>query len=173
MQGGRCAYCECDLTREGKHPHVEHFQQRCTNLGRPLTFEWSNLFRSCTHEERCGKHKDRLVDEYDPNDILKPDVDNPRMYLQFDGFGNVGSRQGLDQKGVRRAMETIRVFNLRERKLVNARLAYLAGPRYDFEQIDNAAVSDEERAALVDGLSEVYRASAYSSAILDLFGAAP
>lgn len=171
MQGARCAYCECDLSRESQPPHVEHFEQR--SRAPALTFEWTNLFRSCSHTTRCGKHKDEQAGSYPPAVLLKPDRDNPREYLEFNVDGEVGPRSGVISGGAARARETIRVFNLNERGLVNARKAFLARPRSTFDEARIAFPDDADLWAFLSEIAEEYRASAFSAAILDLLGVVP
>jgi uncharacterized protein (TIGR02646 family) len=107
MQGRRCAYCEADIS-DGRR-HIEHFRQR----GRypQGTFEWANLFGSCNREESCGKHKDRCG-AYAPNNLVKPDVDDPEEFFLFVSDGTIAVRDGLSDAARCRAEETLRVFNL-------------------------------------------------------------
>jgi uncharacterized protein (TIGR02646 family) len=171
LQGTRCAYCECSLSNEGSRPHVEHFEQR--SRAPHKTFDWSNLFRSCSHKECCGKHKDAHVGTYADGNLIKPDVENPREFLEFDSAGGIAPRRGVNEQQRVRAEETIRVFNLTARRLVSSRRAYLVGPR----SVLDAAVRDlgDDPIAIehIDAIAADYRSSAFSAAILDLFGIAP
>ena len=106
MQGKRCAYCEDALQESGRH--IEHFEQRSRKP--QFSFAWSNLFGSCNKEYSCGKHKDRQ--NYNPNDIIKPDVDDPDDYLRFLSNGRIVPRDGLTPVDLNKAKETLRVFNL-------------------------------------------------------------
>ncbi|GHU03948.1 hypothetical protein FACS1894158_03340 [Betaproteobacteria bacterium] len=110
MQGKRCAYCEADISNTN-NKHIEHFRQR----GRfpQGTFDWSNLFGSCSREESCGKHKDQCG-AYNPADIVKPDVDDPEQFFVFVSDGAIAIRQGLSPQDQHRASETLRVFNLND-----------------------------------------------------------
>lgn len=107
MQGQRCAYCESDIADGNKH--IEHFRQKDPNP--TTTFLWSNLFGSCNREESCGRHKDRRI-SYLPTDLLKPDEDDPEHYLVFAADGSVSPRKNLSPVDLRRATETLRIFNL-------------------------------------------------------------
>jgi uncharacterized protein (TIGR02646 family) len=171
LQANHCAYCECDLSNEGTNPHVDHFEQRSRTPAK--TFEWANLFRSCSHHECCAKHKDRLASTYAPGALLKPDVDNPRQYIEFDTQGRVAPRRELSDTERQRADVTIRVFNLMASRLVNSRLAYLAGPRAVLDATLNTLTDDSSASACIDSIAADYRASAFSAAILDLFGVGP
>ncbi len=105
MQGGLCAYCESELTEKR---HIEHFRQRSSFA--KLSFEWENLFGSCNREDSCGKFKDKQ--SYDPNDLIKPDVDDPDRFLIFLTNGRIVPRDDLDGEELKKARETLRVFNL-------------------------------------------------------------
>ncbi|WP_035823606.1 MULTISPECIES: retron Ec78 anti-phage system effector HNH endonuclease PtuB [Janthinobacterium] len=107
MQQHRCAYCEDALRNDKKH--IEHFRQK----GRDpkVTFLWSNLFGSCNRIDNCGKFKDELP-PYDPADLIKPDEEDPERFFLFVSDGSVAVREGLNATDKKRAMETIRIFNL-------------------------------------------------------------
>ncbi|MBC3467844.1 retron Ec78 anti-phage system effector HNH endonuclease PtuB [Pseudomonas sp. RW10S2] len=107
MQGTRCAYCEASIASLDRH--IEHFQQR--NRHPQGTFDWHNLFGSCNRRTSCGKHKDNCG-HYTPNDLIKPDNENPENLLVFTPNGAVMPRANLDAVQQRRAEETIRILNL-------------------------------------------------------------
>lgn len=110
MQGERCAYCECNLNQNGQH--IEHFEQRSRYPA--LTFVWDNLFWSCERECSCGKHKDKQ--SYNPNDLIKPDLDDPEHFFVFITDGTIAIRQGLSPRDQQRATETLRIFNLDDQR---------------------------------------------------------
>lgn len=107
MQDRRCAYCEGEISPSNRH--IEHLRQK----GRDptVTFEWSNLFGSCNREDSCGEHKDRCP-IYPPQVLIKPDSEDPELYLVFDHHGGVTPRSSLGAADRHRATETIRIFNL-------------------------------------------------------------
>lgn len=107
MQGGRCAYCEADISVTDRH--IEHFRQRSRHP--KDTFAWDNLFGSCNREDSCGKHKDRCG-AYASEALIKPDVDDPERFLLFVSDGTVVPRRELNAAERFRAEETLRVFNL-------------------------------------------------------------
>jgi uncharacterized protein (TIGR02646 family) len=107
MQGHRCAYCEADISNGQKH--IEHFRQKGRDA--TVTFLWSNLFGSCNRKDSCGKHKDGCGD-YNPSDLIKPDVDDPEHFFVFVPDGTIAIRQGLSKADKHRATETLRIFNL-------------------------------------------------------------
>lgn len=107
MQGGRCAYCEAEISID--RSHIEHFRQR----GRypQGTFDWENFFGSCNRSDTCGDHKDKCG-PYNPSDLLKPDIDDPDEFLMFDPQGGIHPKAGLTAGNQHRAQETIRILNL-------------------------------------------------------------
>ena len=118
IQKERCAYCE---RRTGTSPadgHVEHFRKQANN--HELELSWSNLFWSCVDESTCGKHKDKCdrplgsgrQASFIFDDLIDPSVDDPHDYLMFLPDGTVRPREGLSAAGERRALETMRVFQL-------------------------------------------------------------
>lgn len=171
LQKMRCAYCECDLQNESHDPHLEHFEQRSRALAK--TFSWYNIFWSCTRPDRCGKRKDSVVQTYNPADLLKPDVDDPRAFLFFTSEGGVEPRVGLGAVARRRAEETIRVFALDHPSLVAMRKAYLAGPHGELQQLREAGFSPDEAREFVQDLLNAYADVPFSAAVLDVLGVAP
>jgi len=168
LQGQRCAYCECDLENEGRYPHIEHFVQRSREPSQ--TFVWANLFRSCSHEDRCGKHKDKqeIVASYVQGVLVKPDVDDPRAFLRFRGDGEVEVRH--DAPSAQRAAETIRVFHLNHVALKAMRKPWMDAARQEAEKIAEFGL-DEETEALFQLLVEDWRGKPHEAAIFDVLGA--
>lgn len=108
MQGRYCAYCECEI--KPGDGHIEHFRQK----GRfpQGTFDWSNLFASCSHQDSCGIYKDRCGD-YDHSVLIKPDVEDPEKFFLFASNGSIVIRlEKLSPPEVHRAKETLRILNL-------------------------------------------------------------
>ncbi|MBS1205906.1 MAG: uncharacterized protein H6R25_2805 [Proteobacteria bacterium] len=135
MQNGYCAYCECRLDRK----HIEHFRNR--DEFKALTFVWENIFGSCgdTRQkggwQRCGIYKDNGAGDYLPEELIKPDDENPSFFLHFLISGKVRPREGLSAIDKHKALETIRVFNLNDdpvlygsrRKAIQAELYLITG----------------------------------------------
>ncbi len=121
MQSGTCAYCERAIFKD-RHGHIEHFIQKGDHPA--ATFEWSNLFWSCCEAMSCGRHKDNQVgrNSYHKADLIKPDVDDSAVYFAFNTAGSIFPHFELNQIDERRALETIRVFNLNS---AQAQLPYL------------------------------------------------
>ena len=109
IQGHRCAYCESDIS--GRNKQIEHFRQKASHRYPQGTFEWANLFGSCTRKDSCGNHKDKCG-EYHHEDLIKPDEEDPELYLLFVVDGSISQRHGLTEKDNHRAKKTLEVFNL-------------------------------------------------------------
>lgn len=144
IQGKRCAYCECGIV--GEAGHIEHFFPRSRFPG--MAFDWSNLFYSCDSRRTCGNAKDgKESGEYNPEDLIKPDVDEPDEFLLFLPNGQVVPRSSLDPGRRRRASETIRVFKLGDQKLEGKRrraLKQFTDANPDLE-VDLGVLSEQER----------------------------
>lgn len=121
MQGSFCAFCERATTRSSGH--IEHFYHKGQKEGgvahfRHLTFVWDNLFGCCgkTSSNTCGHFKDRQGQQgpgtYNPNDLIKPDRDDPSQFLDFLTTGVIKEKSGLSAQNKKKALETIRVLNL-------------------------------------------------------------
>lgn len=168
IQRLHCAYCERDLQSERRQPHIEHFEQQ--KRAPKKVFAWDNLFWSCSHEEHCGKLKDRLVSTYHHSDLLKPDVDDPRCFLCFYSDGSVAPRPGLNPADEKRASETVRAFGLDLQRLRTARKAYLSTPLAQAQEVAGANFPDAEAMVFLRDLAGSYENSAFSAAIFDILG---
>lgn len=162
----RCAYCEGALYRTDCH--IEHFRRKRPGHHPQLTFAWDNLFLSCNAREHCGHFKDRRsAPPYDPDQLLKPDQDEPGHYLFFHSSGQVRARSGLSAGDEQRAMATIRVFGLDDRTLAGRRAKAVAKYKAmlcaDLDEL--AAWSPAERAAYLDGEVQAACHESYATAI--------
>jgi len=121
MQGNFCAFCE-RATYQG-NGHIEHFYHKGQKPDgsapfKHLTFTWSNLFGCCGKEtsNTCGHYKDRVgrqgPGEYNPNDLIKPDIEDPVSFFNFLETGVIEAKAGLSDNSKKRANETIRILNL-------------------------------------------------------------
>lgn len=170
----RCAYCEVRIVvpnppdgieAEYENSHIEHFRTRkdCPQL----TFDWNNLFLSCTISKVCGKYKDEGHEfPYAPEDLIKPDVDDPDLYLHFSSTGEVLPRDGLDAQKTNRAKETIRVLRLDDPTLIHRRqevLSSVLSGLQEFMQIPG--VSDDELALYCQEEVQAREWEPFSSAI--------
>jgi len=166
LQSGKCAYCESDFETLSKDPHVDHFRKR--NQSPELTFQWGNLFCSCTTETHCARYKDKLKG-LDSSLLLKPDEDNARGFLHFSTDGSVSPKLKLDDTSRRRAEETIRGFNLDSPKLRGARRSYLRSIEGELRSVEEMGLSDSELHRYVEDLRQTYADGPFSTAILSLF----
>lgn len=108
LSNGKCAYCECLLTKESNYMEVEHFEDKKHNPDNVL--DWNNLLPSCKH---CNGHKSthNIIEE----PIVNPFIDNPNDHLYF----HLYRYKHKDTKGE----TTISVLDLNdvERRLVETR----------------------------------------------------
>jgi hypothetical protein len=109
-----------------------------------------------------------VIDTYDRSVLIKPDVDDPRRFIEFTGDGYVRARRGLPAADATRATETIRVFALDAWSLRTARLPFLAEPLRLAQEA--AALTFDDANELLVGYANDYRGSAYEAAIFDVFG---
>ena len=110
FQDVRCAYCEGSVYDDG---HIEHFRRKNQNHFPHLIFVWPNLFLSCGSMNHCGHYKDRPnADPYNPDELVKPDEQDPDHYFYFHSSGEIRQRFGISPENQSCASETIRVFNL-------------------------------------------------------------
>lgn len=139
--GVRCAYCEGLIFYGG---HIEHFRRKSLKHYPELTFDWNNLFLACDARTHCGHHKDRRsAPAYDPNQLIKPDEDDPDVFLYFHSSGEVRVRgklsAGNDLRAKAKAEVTIQVFCLNDSTLVAERARAVSEYRKmksdDFEEL--------------------------------------
>lgn len=71
---GKCAYCECDLTKESKYMEVEHFRDK-KNYPHDVV-NWNNLLPSC---KRCNGSKGTHDVQSSP--IVNPYDEDPRDHF--------------------------------------------------------------------------------------------
>lgn len=143
MQGERCAYCEADISSDGKR-HIEHFRQKGRDPTQ--TFVWQNLFGSCGNPNTCGTYKD-IQGVYPPAVLIKPDQDDPDHFLRFHSDGSISVHTGLSDSDQERASETLRLFNLTDGSLRWQRQAATTGYLQTAEEIAELAAVDLQLAA--------------------------
>lgn len=141
MQGERCAYCECSISRP--NCHIEHFVQK----GRvpQETFNWDNLFGSCNISGTCGKLKDN-VGRYDHHQVVKPDIDHPDEYLLYINDGTIVPAKGLSAAQQGKAEQTLGVLGLHHSggQLREMRRYAIAGYIQTAEGIAEFAIDDPD-----------------------------
>lgn len=108
LSHGKCAYCECSLTKESNYMEVEHFEDKKHNPDKVM--DWDNLLPSCKH---CNGHKSTHNVVVEP--IVNPFIDDPKNHLYFQHY----RYKSKDDKG----KNTISVLELNdgERRLVDTR----------------------------------------------------
>lgn len=146
-----CSYCESLLT-EASGAHIEHLFPKSDHPDK--TYRWDNLYLSCQSTDHCGHYKDSTAaPDYDPADLIQPDIDNPDDYLHFHSSGEVAVRSGLPDAERHRAQTTIAVLNLNAPSLVASRHAVAS-------QIHAMILPDLELLELLDedDLSELFSA---------------
>jgi uncharacterized protein (TIGR02646 family) len=171
LQGGLCAYCEGSLDVLGRH--IEHLRQRSSFP--KLTFEWENLFASCTQEDSCGRYKDNHAERFNPGDLLNPcdPGDDPDQFFRFRTDGTIDVRAGLAAREQHRARETLRVFNLDPDHGRLRSMRRRAVEAYQAVEPDICSAllefSDEERRAFIREEIERTRNEPFSTVIRHLF----
>lgn len=119
MQSKYCVYCEGRIEKS-ENRHIEHFRRR--QFFQNLCFSWENLFGSCSNPEHCGHFKDSSKnDNYQPEDLVKPDEEDPRDYLLFLEDGSVQPQPDLSPTDNYRAVKTIQILGLNHPTLKSRR----------------------------------------------------
>lgn len=152
LQATLCAYCEGHLDQWGQH--IEHLHPRSAYPH--LTFDWTNLFLSCSQDDSCGRFKDHRAGNFNPGLLVDPTQEDPDHYFVFRTSGKIDVREGLTPQEKAKAEETIRVFNLnldrKERSLV--RLRRLELNNYEQREPDLvgflAELEESERAEFIE-----------------------
>src|SRR5262249_28240484 len=136
--GGKCAYCESDVTVTGDGV-VDHFRPKRVAIDLDgatfpgywwLTYAWENLYLACAH---CNRNKGSRfpvagVRATGPDDallaeaalLLDPCLDEPADHFVFDDKGYVASCSGV-RDGYDRGAITIDTLGLNRGPLVLAR----------------------------------------------------
>ncbi|EGA71209.1 hypothetical protein VISI1226_14188 [Vibrio sinaloensis DSM 21326] len=175
MQNGFCVYCE-SVAIKG-NGHIEHFfhKGQKTDGSTPykhLTFNWTNLFGCCglSSSNTCGHYKDREgkngPGQYNANDIIKPDIDDPKLFLNFLDTGVIEVKTGLTPHEQKRAEETLRVLNL---ALLNgARKTQIDIFKQELKELEELShsLNDDTLQREIDIIKEKVCTQEYQSAVL-------
>ena len=127
MQNFRCAYCERSIHKnreieDGYDGHIEHFRRKNVNFFPEHTFDWENLFYSCSTGSTCGRYKDKYLKNREQYKLLiNPCLENPEDFFVFDDRGRIAVRDGLNDFQIKRAEFTIKAFHLDEPSLTKLR----------------------------------------------------
>lgn len=135
MQGDFCAYCERLINEKANDNEIEHFYQKGRNCS--VTFSWDNMFNSCKVVGVCANYKDRKAKPYCQDDLIKCDIENPEVFFTFNSDGYITVNKGLDDDSNRRAIETIRVFNLNQKNLQQSRECMVKGYKQEAEELQD------------------------------------
>ncbi|MDR0972411.1 MAG: TIGR02646 family protein [Prevotellaceae bacterium] len=122
-QGNYCAYTEIRPSQT----HIDHFRKR--DHFPQDTFNYENLFVSCTSDKYGANHKDRHVKPWDYAKIINPALDDPSEYIEFIYTGVVIAK---DERG----QTTIDMFNLNEPTLVERRKKSLLQMKDMYKEFD-------------------------------------
>ncbi|MCD9479169.1 retron Ec78 anti-phage system effector HNH endonuclease PtuB [Photobacterium phosphoreum] len=176
MQGGFCVYCESVAIRG--NGHIEHFfhKGRKPDGTTPyihLTFDWTNLFGCCglMTGNTCGHYKDREGNEgpgsYNANNLIKPDVDDPKEYFNFLDTGVIEPKPGLPLDMQLKATETLRVLKL---DLLNGarktQIDIFKKELLELEKISDQ-LDDETLQQAIDSMKVVVKSQEYQTAVLE------
>lgn len=101
--------------------HIDHFRKK--NMFPQLTFEWENFVIDEVNNDKYGAdYKDKNVSIEDYDNLISPVLDNPEYYLTYIQDGTMIPRRDLTELAeIKRAEETIRLFNLNHPDLVHRR----------------------------------------------------
>lgn len=115
-QGRVCAYTELRIGDSvSSCCHIDHFKTR--NLFPELTFEYSNLLVACNSEYYGAKYKDKQVkSKEDYKNLINPVNEQMADHVQYTFEG-----KAMPLSGSRKGENTISIFNLNEKSLLNQR----------------------------------------------------
>ncbi|HEN7340875.1 MULTISPECIES: retron Ec78 anti-phage system effector HNH endonuclease PtuB [Serratia] len=175
MQGKYCCYCE-SIAEKG-NGHIEHFYHKGAKKGgdalyQHLTFDWGNLFASCgfTSGDTCGHYKDRLgkngPGDYEPNEIIKPDRDDPNDYFDFLQTGSIKIKESISDENAIKARETLRVLNLTHGSLNSARKKQIDIFKQELLSLIEMDIPDEVRSIAMDDIKKSIKKGEFQSAVL-------
>lgn len=98
-----------------KKSHIEHIIPK--SIKPQLFQEYNNFLVSCTDKETCGMAKEN---NYSDN-FINPVLENPQEYFEYDiKTGEIRAKKNSLEKQLK-AEETIKILNLNQSKLKNAR----------------------------------------------------
>jgi len=124
-QFNQCAYTELPLEYEKNDSHIEHLKRKDSAFFPELTFEWSNLFVSCSFDDFGGKYKDEKYlkgkTKADNALIINPALENPNEYFELTNWGELTIKTDLQELAKTKAEETIKAFNLNHNSLKDRR----------------------------------------------------
>ncbi len=116
-----CGYTEMLLVLDDSH--IDHFRKRI--LFSNLRFEWDNLIVAVKDSDFGANFKDNKIKLDDYSKILNPVVDNPHEYFAYTNWGKIIPKEELGETEKFKAQNTINLFNLNHKTLMNQRQKYL------------------------------------------------
>lgn len=100
MSGGKCVYCECNLSEQSTYLEVDHFHPKERYPSEVVT--WDNLNPSCKHCNSSKSTRDTVNEA-----IVNPTINNPQEHLWLK---NLSRFRGKDELGA----ETVAALNLND-----------------------------------------------------------
>lgn len=121
-QGYFCPYCELVINLENSQ--IEHIKPKDKYPW--LTEEYSNYLAGCINPVTCGQHKKNMWSDK----FINPTLENPEEYLTYDIM--TGEVIPKEKEGIKceKAKETIKILNLNNRKLCEARKTLILNKEY-------------------------------------------
>lgn len=115
-----CAYCERTIY-ELSESHIEHIKPR--DKFSKLYQEYNNIIVSCNNKHTCGMKKGKDYNE----EFIHPVLENPNEYLDFNlANGEIIPKFTQEETlNYKRAKYTIKILNLNDYKLKEARKALI------------------------------------------------
>lgn len=127
-QSGVCGYTELPLNVGAVNVHFDHYRKK--GIYPELRFKWDNLFAAVKDNRFGADFKDQIVNGRNHKQvyasILSPLTVNLQDYFHYATSGEIEPSSELSEENLRKAEETIRVFNLNEAELVNRRRTMMA-----------------------------------------------
>lgn len=106
----KCAFCEC-IPDEGGYIEIEHYLPK--SIFPKETYVWTNLLPSC---KRCNLKK--LAYDTSKFPIIKPDVDDPKEYIEYDSIKMIVKKNSINREI---ASRTIKKLELNQFRLIKPR----------------------------------------------------
>lgn len=98
--------------------HIDHYCKK--GLFQNLTYEWNNLIVASKDNDFGANYKDKNInfENKEIYDILiNPVEDNPKDFFEYTKWGDIVSKNDLNEKQQTQAKNTIIIFNLNHESL--------------------------------------------------------
>lgn len=115
-----CGYTELPI-QEITDTHIDHYVKKSINP--TYCFDWNNFIVATKDNSfgACFKDTNHCKCMSDYLAILNPVTDDCCSYFEYNSFGKIKARNGLDKKDKEKAEKTIEVFNLNHESLEERR----------------------------------------------------